>query len=168
MEKQVVVRLLRGYFNCCSNKWKMIYIMKKDTWVIVRLQYFSCCSTIRKYFVKIFTHFESDLKVIVKYLMGHWSCWLFNTFACKYEKSTISWLKSHQYSICYMEEQNYPQYEKSHFILTVIWDLESLFKKHFLLHAQFICSCEKIGVLEKDPSGLKVLEYEKKALVKKY
>ena len=89
MEKQVVVRLLRGYFNCCSNKWKIIYIMKKDTWVIVRLQYFSCCSTIRKYFVKIFTHFESDLKVIVKYLMGHWSCWLFNTFAWKYEKSTI-------------------------------------------------------------------------------
>ena len=81
--------------------------------MIVRLQYFSCCSTIRKYFVKIFTHFESDLKVIVKYLMGHWSCWLFNTFACKYEKS-------HQYSIGYMEEQNYPHYEKSHFILTVI------------------------------------------------
>ena len=63
MEKQVVVRLLRGYFNCCSNKWKMIYIMKKDTWVIVRLQYFSCCSTIRKYFVKIFTHFESDCQI---------------------------------------------------------------------------------------------------------
>ena len=131
MEKQLVVRLLRGYLNCCSNKWKIIYIMKKDLWVIVRLQYFSCCSTIRKYFVKIFTHFESDLKVIVKYLMGHWSCWLFNTFACKYEKSTISWLKSHQYSICYMEEQNYPQNEKSHFILTVIWYLESFQKTLF-------------------------------------